>query len=117
MREIKYKVWSEKTKQILDVIGIEFHPGKIRVKVVGDEFLTTPDNLLQYTGMLDSEDNEIYEGYIVEEGCNGFTGTVAWDEDMGTYKIKELGDYYISDASTDWTVIGNIFENKNLIKY
>lgn len=68
----------------------------------------------QYIGQNDINNKEIFEGDIVKEGCNGLIGTVVWDNSLGTYKLKEFEGYYIKDA--EWEVIGNIYENLELLK-
>lgn len=58
-----------------------------------------------FTGFFDSNGKRIYVGNKVKETCNGLIGTVGWDAEAGTYKLMEYGDYYITDADTDWEVL------------
>ena len=58
-----------------------------------------------FTGFFDSNGKQIHVGDKVKETCNGLIGTVGWDAEAGTYKLVEYGDYYITDADTDWEVL------------
>ena len=74
--------------------------------------------LCQYTGKTDINKNKIWENDIVKEGCNGLIAKVIWDEELATYRLDGLGpDYLIRDASIEWEVIGNIFDNPELLQY
>lgn len=72
-----------------------------------------PETICEYTGKNDNNGKKIFENDIIEEGCNGFISSVIYDNDIGTYKLKDLGNYYIKDASIEWEVIGNIFDEEN----
>lgn len=72
------------------------------------------DSIGQYTEKNDKNNKRIYEGDIIKESCNGDIGTVIWDNSLGTYKLKEFENYFIKDASI-WEVIGNVYENKELL--
>lgn len=70
-----------------------------------------PETIGQYTGFDDINNKKIFEQDIIEEGCNGLISSVVWDNEVGTYKLKGLGDYYIKDAPIEWKIIGNIYDN------
>ena len=76
-----------------------------------------PESIGQYTGLTDRNGKRIFEGDIVEEGCNGLIGVVVWDNTKGTYKLKDFGEgYEIENAHIEWEIIGNIHDNPELLK-
>lgn len=84
------------------------------------------DNLMQHTGCKDERSNDIYEGDIVsftdiidtesghsEQDC---IGVVQWDKETASFEVTNrlsAESYEILDG--ECTVIGNIYENQNLI--
>jgi uncharacterized phage protein (TIGR01671 family) len=144
-REIKFRAWlpegdweddGEKQKHVMvyDLAFEEFEP-------VNDQ-LNSVENLMQYTGLKDKNGKEIYEGDIVKfkeckkQGVIGFgdCSAIADDNYCGGqawgYYIKYWRDDEIhrevlgnsepwSGQSTDTDnliVVGNIYENPELIK-
>lgn len=118
MRDIKFKAkrkdnneWVEGYYQrVKHFLGI-----KCIYYIVDEEqnyYEVISETVCQYTGLKDINGVEIYENDIVEEGCNGFVSSVIWDNEVGTYKLKDLGDYYIKDATIEWEVIGNIYDKE-----
>jgi len=130
-REIKFRAWEENGKNM------------IHYDEVGDHTLNSlteelPYILMQYTGLKDINGKEIYEGDIVQWGMNGqeMSERVAVVELFPALQFKilyyingktrkiEEGDGYIfgysnfiyRDTHKSLEVIGNIYENKDLIK-
>ena len=53
----------------------------------------------------------------MQEGCNGLIGVVVWDNDLATYRLDGFGEgYTIQDAEIEWEVIGNKFDNPELLR-
>lgn len=79
-----------------------------------------PKTVGQYTGLKDKNGKEIYEGDILEFSKGGIR-YVEWDDDFKVFvlvdpKVK-LESVNIGNWSTKNTkIIGNIFENKELLK-
>lgn len=73
--------------------------------------------LMQYIGLLDKYGKEIYEGDIVKEIPNGHISQIEWDS-LGfrmnpEYEPKSLWELAINNRIK---VIGNIYENPELLK-
>jgi len=133
-REIKFRAWHKKLKKMFYLFGIDWQEGicwdkeaKMKLKDV---------ILLQYTGLKDKNKKEIYGGDIVEFKTDGilFRLPVVWGEyDDGEYigglecwmvdgtplssLIKDKIEIYAPSLFADdgVKVVGNIFENSNLL--
>lgn len=114
-REIKFRyVWQhEDTGNIsmpifsLYRISAEGLSGVDRHVVIGID---------QYTGLKDKNGKEIYENDIVitEYGEDKHTDTVIWENSSAIFTLEKDGD--LLNEYLDLEVIGNIYENKDLIK-
>jgi uncharacterized phage protein (TIGR01671 family) len=77
--------------------------------------------LMQSTGLLDSNGVEIYEGDIVGIGNkNGEKGVVTWNDEHDPCWMLVLGknarSWNLGERSKQDCVIGNIYENPELIE-
>ena len=125
-RELKFRVWDNKNKKFLPeshfaILG----SGKVIVTLSGyyEHFTNkTQDDYVvqQYTGLQDSKGNDIYEGDIVKATSDqydneNFVGKVIFDEGCFLTWINK-NDIREVWSGDDIEVIGNIFENKELLK-
>jgi len=119
-RELKFRIWDNKNKTFIydwdaslkrlaiSLAGLVYHGGY-------DDVLPENDYVIQqYTGLKDSKGNDIYEGDIVEIGDR--KREVIFN--IGMFYIDEnYGDIVpISEVDNIIKVIGNIFENPELLK-
>ena len=76
------------------------------------------DTICQYTGLTDKNGNKIWENDIVKDKTIHLLGSVEYDEEHGMYVINEVNDGY-QNFQEFWScteVIGNIFDNEDLLK-
>ena len=78
------------------------------------------NTLCQYTGLTDKNGNKIWENDVVK--CQGFIGRIGWNKTHLAYTILVSVDgnmryFYIDESlSSDIEVIGNIFDNPELME-
>lgn len=137
MRNIKFRVWDKGEKRFIEgwnpdpqlshngtIYCWERNYNKEENKYEADTLDNTRDakNLLVlqlYSGLKDINDKEIYEGDILE--FNGERGFVHFG--AGAFFIDGAGPMYdhvksvTPDILEDWVVIGNIYENIDLLDY
>jgi uncharacterized phage protein (TIGR01671 family) len=140
-REIKFRAWDE-SKEIMhfdfqfiksgdnnndwivfisdkQTLQVELHPLK-------NPYFQQQFKIMQFTGLKDSEENDIYEGDIIQ--TVGYTGVVKYEPQAAQYHIN----WKVNDSSRYMTfnvtfsdgeiyqcnymkVIGNIYENPELL--
>ena len=116
--------------------------GKVRIHTYKDDgsydrqYLVESDTVGQFTGLLDKNGKEIYEGDIVRKrdltfGLK-FDGVVVYNSEIGCFRIHsenngvtmrmgfEASDVYNDGQCTvpvkyDYEVIGNIYDNPELL--
>lgn len=129
MREIKFRAW-DNVKDRMYYIGEEddvvFHlesNGIIATDITEDEeeFRTLHHlKYMQYTGLNDKNGNPIYEGDIVKISDHPFQGSIDINGNYEVYynEYTELscGGWYLFRMKHYAEVIGNKFENRNLLK-
>ena len=112
MREIKFRVWYDSSMsppvELKEMIGsIVKHPE------LALAFAESNSVIMQYTGLLDKDDKEIYEGDILKTD-DGDVYEIIFNE--GGFWPRDWDDDWVADWITEWKVIGNIHENKELLK-
>ena len=132
MREIKFRAFDETGKIMCQVVAIDWdNNGHIISahlrKENGEIYKVYPNDnygdkikFLQYTGLKDCNGKEVYDGYIYKNNENGCIWVLSFD-DYGLWATEQKnGSLYNSLPFrkldlTNFEVIGNIYENKNLI--
>lgn len=68
--------------------------------------------LMQFTGLLDKNSVEIYEGDIVKDGSSHLT-EVIWDHSRWCFAHTDCAECYSINVGVE--VVGNIYENLELL--
>jgi len=125
MRQIKFRVWDPKRKVIEDVGAIDWGADLVPITchtLTKKLYWMNPEDytLLQFTGLLDKNGKEIYEGDIVEGNPFGYKrldkAEVKWDDECCQPFNGSCGCCQDKTWSLENTeVIGNVYENPDLL--
>lgn len=136
MRPIKFRAWDKEYYEMCYKIdAISFRDGACfvtfnRKKIEATDDLKVPDRaiLLEYTGLLDKNGKEVYEGDIIIGWDSGLTTKAVLKFGTGTYDSGHyrFTGFYFDDIEEDFAknswnielmeVVGNIYENPELLK-
>ena len=124
MREIKFRAWLKEKKIIGKVLGIDILHKEIyfsNENINCYEYTEFKDiELMQYTGLKDMREKEIYEGDIVKLRANHGIGVVKYYDEWGAFvveyiKPRPLSVLGINYYKEDTEILGNIYENPELL--
>jgi len=117
VREIKFRAWDKKAGFMHEVYKIDFEEKCLMTETFG--MLFDEAELMQYTGLKDKNGKEIYEGDIIKNYSKSFGAEFVTKEVKFTEFLLNYGyeHYEMGEISEDtYEVIGNIYENPELIK-
>nr|DAP82505.1 MAG TPA: YopX protein [Caudoviricetes sp.] len=132
-REIKFRAWLKEEKKMVNVEIIDFSEKSIQYleknEIIDAYLLRTKFledvELMQYTGLDDKNRIEIYEGDILKykfpyDRRLKHVSLVKFIETEASFGLKDIyGNeipLYRITANNYFEVIGNIYENKNLLE-
>lgn len=119
MRELKFRAWDKKTEDIFHVDKLALHSnvGMWMCVTCGLHIGTARSDyiLMQFTGLLDKNDKEIFEGDIVSDE-NGTTA-IEWADGMGAWGLLDSDRcmFLLADCHETMEVVGNIYETPELL--
>ena len=124
MNNLKFRVWDKKLQILGTVSNIDFKYEEVTFYIDDEEELDTCQllkdvEIMQSTGLKDKNGKEIYEGDIVRNTHTGSVGKVHWcvhNTGFFYYVEKDKKDYTVFRAKYNLEVIGNIYENKELLE-
>ena len=125
MREIKFRAWDKKQKKMIPVTGIDFEFPQVDEYGVLHPMVDVI--LIQFTGLHDKNGKEIYEGDIanitlglIAKGGYTERGVMEFNKESAQFSFLCKDSLFEEpqerpDAFTI-EVIGNIYENPDLLK-
>ncbi|WWU65204.1 YopX family protein [Clostridium baratii] len=142
----KFRAWDKIDEKLWNVVSIDFIKGEVTLlnEYTKESYIREMDEveLMRYTGLKDKNGKEIYEGDILERKFSGLGNElgdrtfVSWDRyrfvQNWVMKFKrnlknsaDLGKWFKSQKQfkldldahlNDFEVVGNIYENSELLK-
>ena len=123
MREIKFRAWHKEKKIIGEVLGIDILHKEIFFSNEDVDCYEHSDfkdiELMQYTGLKDMREKEIYEGDILFESFGEKYYKVVFEN--GSFRAEFEGDFeersfdLIDVVAQSCEIVGNIYENPELL--
>ena len=124
-REIKFRAWLKEDKKMVNVETMDFTDKSMQYleknEIINAYLLKRMSfddvELMQYTGVKDKNGKEIYEGDIIicKYGPQ-IAMEVKWVDEGFRTLGKYDGDNYVGFVKDSAEVIGNVYENKNLLE-
>ncbi|MEY8428444.1 YopX family protein [Lachnospiraceae bacterium 46-15] len=124
MREILFRAKRLDNREWIEGDLVHAPDGRTAISTYDDLVETVPETVCQWTGLTDKDSRKIFEGDILEytvlgEGSKS-NYCVFWDEVKLEWGVREVNLGGIDDFQywdfKDWEVIGNIFDNPELLQ-
>lgn len=129
-RQIKFRCWDKEKKKMsagFDIHGLYTSPDDTWIDVTDDSGLEVENplqqELMQFTGLLDKNGKECFEGDIVKRYEHDDICEVVYRDYWGAFvfkgktEIPSVGHSYMHSGHTvfPWEIIGNIYEHPELL--
>ncbi len=120
MREIKFRAWNDIQKKMFAPFNmyemVQGHLDYDEQEMDDSKGFPVGTIFLEFTGLKDKNGKEIYEGDIIK--WSGNIGLIEWNDSDASFFInfKHTDNKYSVDHCEDSEVIGNKFENPELVK-
>lgn len=115
MREIKFRAWDKKNKEFFVTENLLLRLDGYLFDRENEEELHNVE-IQQFIGILDKKGIEIYEGDIMFNQNDKHNYQVMWDDNNSYFMLGknggQLSKYVLGEF---WEVIGNIYENPELL--
>jgi hypothetical protein len=125
MRQIKFRAWYPKEKVWLDGVEV-YHDGSWMGEIIrpdhADIGYCEKDGCIleQFTGLLDKNGKEIYEGDILKSDTYKVVWVIFWNDTSVRFEVKDANGLLPAELCyinlQIHYVIGNIHENPELLK-
>ncbi len=128
MREIKFRAWNKEKKEMFLNVMVTTPNNRSTVFNLNREIATVNEyfSLMQYTGLKDKNGKDVFEGDIVKCSGRGCPHEVIWMQSVPSSNISGMPGFYLKGLNEgygwsflygiDEEVIGNIYENPELLK-
>ncbi len=124
MQVPKFRIWDMLRKEFLSAgtISIVIHRGKTpKINILLDGIMDITEDsrfiIMQYTGVDDKNNQEIYDGDILKCETQNQIGTVWFSNGAFMTDCEGFGNHPISQTnSNDFEKIGNIYQNSELLE-
>lgn len=117
MRALRFRAWDKSDGRMIKLgWGWINEDGAIPVRGDWDDIVHEDElEFMQFTGLKDEQGREVYEGDIVDCAAIGVhRGAVTWMDPGLFYGVVSANA--VHGMYNGWTVIGNIYENPELLK-
>lgn len=111
MREIKFRAWDKDKKELFNWSFTQ--DGLFPADLFNNDNYV----VMQYTGLKDKNNKEVYEGDIIE--VDGVLAIVVYDIDFAMFNAQIHDGGFLMMAKLDHPrkeIIGNIYENPELLE-
>lgn len=118
-KRTKFKAWDKKDKTMKEVVAINFFLEQVVLKDITRPFEDVV--LLEYTGITDIKNKEIYENDFIRNNRSGKIYRVIWNGSHSAFEAHDMENQYNSmffanRSFGNYEVIGNVYEDPELLR-